>query len=520
MGPTLDLTRLVDELRAAGFKVDTRQYLTAHQLLLVLAAKEGRLLEGEPEALRTHLGPIFCTSREEQERFGDVLRGHLGERRPAPAPPEEREQAPEPGRLNYWKWLGAAAALIFLALGAAALHRHYAPVEIRVQVKTEPESQQQPTLELRPGGKVELNADGTCRLRLAPVDGVRQLHAELKGYDPVAVQVGAAVEQPVVLTLRQSQVPAPTPKLKIGLPRTIEEVVSAPRVLRTNWLQAMEWAIVVAFLTYLALELAARLRRRLALFQYPIDHRPDFATLAVTDLSVPQLAGSSLRRVAAALRRRRATGELEFDVSASVEGAARSGGLLQPVFAPRRVLPEYLVLIQRCDPEDHQAHLFEALLDGLQHHGVVIERYFFEEDPRVCFSREDPTRPRRLAELVSRHHRANLLLLTDADTCFNPHTGKPARWLRGLRTLPRRALFTLAPPAQWTQLEGKLEAEGVDVVPATEEGLTAYVGSETSWRLARLFPAPYVRPFPESLCTGGTRWLERYAPPEEESRAA
>jgi hypothetical protein len=516
MDPTFDLIRLVEDLRAAGFRVDTRQYLTAHHLLFVLAAQEGRHLDKDPEALRTHLGPIFCTSREEQERFGDILRAHLGVRRADAIQPPAREPRPEPPRPNYWKWISTAAALIFVSLGGAALCRYYAEVEVSGRVETVPKSQQPPILKLGPDGtKVELDADGKFLLNFAPADGTQYLHAELKDYDSATALVAANSEEPVVLTLRKPEPPPPTSDLKVGLPRKIAEALPVQPVQSPDWGRATAWAVAVACLVYLAPGLAAWLRRRLALFQYPIDKRPDFTTLVVNDSWVPQLAGSSLRRLAAALRRRRITGELEFDVPASVEGAARNGGLLQSVFVPRRELPEYLALIQRFDLEDHQAHLFEALLDALQLHGVAIERYFFEGDPRVCFSQDDPTRPRRLVELVSRHHRANLLLFSDAETCFNPRTGKLDRWLQTLKALPHRVLFTPAPPAQWTQLEWTLAEEGFDVVPVTEEGLSAYAKSEAAWRLTRLFPAPYARPFPESIRAGGTRWLERYAPPEE-----
>ena len=40
---TLDLAQLVDRLRLAGLRVDTRQYLTAHELLLAYAAAGDRL---------------------------------------------------------------------------------------------------------------------------------------------------------------------------------------------------------------------------------------------------------------------------------------------------------------------------------------------------------------------------------------------------------------------------------------------------------------------------------------------
>jgi hypothetical protein len=67
-----DLTDLVGRLRRAGFKVDTRQYLTAHALVLAFA-REGRILTDTEDFLR-FLGPIFCRSPEEQQLFAEITR--------------------------------------------------------------------------------------------------------------------------------------------------------------------------------------------------------------------------------------------------------------------------------------------------------------------------------------------------------------------------------------------------------------------------------------------------------------
>jgi hypothetical protein len=68
---SFDLATLVPRLRNAGFRIDTRQYLIAHQLLIALA-NHGEPL-ATPERLISHLRPIFCTSADEQERFGNEV---------------------------------------------------------------------------------------------------------------------------------------------------------------------------------------------------------------------------------------------------------------------------------------------------------------------------------------------------------------------------------------------------------------------------------------------------------------
>ena len=66
-----NLTVLVERLRSSGFRVDTRQYLTAHELLLAFA-RHGRPLD-DTAALASHLGPIFCTLPDEQRRFASEV---------------------------------------------------------------------------------------------------------------------------------------------------------------------------------------------------------------------------------------------------------------------------------------------------------------------------------------------------------------------------------------------------------------------------------------------------------------
>ena len=75
--PALDLSALVERLRLAGFRIDTRQYLTAHELLLALAAT-GVQLDDDPDRLVSHLGPIFSTSVHEQDLFADEVRHWFG----------------------------------------------------------------------------------------------------------------------------------------------------------------------------------------------------------------------------------------------------------------------------------------------------------------------------------------------------------------------------------------------------------------------------------------------------------
>ena len=111
--PALDLSALVERLRLSGFRIDTRQYLTAHELLLALAVS-GVDLDDDRERLITHVGPIFCTTAHEQDLFAEELRHWFGQATPV-APPLEQVRdtgGATPGLGRHWRLALAALALV------------------------------------------------------------------------------------------------------------------------------------------------------------------------------------------------------------------------------------------------------------------------------------------------------------------------------------------------------------------------------------------------------------------------
>ena len=122
----LDLAVLVDRLRSAGFRIDTRQYLLAHELMLAVA-RHGDEVSGA-ERLISHLGPIFCTSAEEQERFGLEIRRWMDPTQPvqrdAPTPATRDVRSRRRVPLTVAAW---AVALLVLAFAIVQLMRPATP---------------------------------------------------------------------------------------------------------------------------------------------------------------------------------------------------------------------------------------------------------------------------------------------------------------------------------------------------------------------------------------------------------
>src|SRR5262245_47991208 len=119
MTPSLDLSALVERLRLSGFRIDTRQYLTAHELLLALAAT-GVQLDNDPDRLVSHLGPIFCTSVQDQDLFADEVRLWFG-REPRPDRRKRTETISQESGRSARFWNRQRLALVAGAIAVALL---------------------------------------------------------------------------------------------------------------------------------------------------------------------------------------------------------------------------------------------------------------------------------------------------------------------------------------------------------------------------------------------------------------
>src|SRR5215470_13558676 len=133
----IDLSVLVERLRTAGFRVDTRQYLIAHELLLALAAR-GKPIDESAEKLASHLGPIFCTVPEEQQRFAAEVAAWRGSA--AGAPPASVAALHPP--FAFWRrWrqrivaIALAVALLAGGVGSSLLYE-YGEITLDGQVFT------------------------------------------------------------------------------------------------------------------------------------------------------------------------------------------------------------------------------------------------------------------------------------------------------------------------------------------------------------------------------------------------
>ena len=224
MAPTrFDLTALVERLRASQFRVETRQFLAAAELL-VAYAEAGVDVAGDRERLGRCLGPIFCSSPEEQAAFAEILD-------PPPSPPRQPPLDP-PADPPFRAWHRArwAVPLGVAIVGVVALTVFY------------------------PTGPLPPDADRTA--------GKRQASGGLSGQPDAHPPSPGELQVPPT-----DQAPAPTSTgYRMGLVATLEP--PPPTVMsrrQIGWARSLEEALACAAAAFVLWWLVARARGKLIL---------------------------------------------------------------------------------------------------------------------------------------------------------------------------------------------------------------------------------------------------------------
>ncbi|MEO8751892.1 MAG: TIR domain-containing protein [Casimicrobiaceae bacterium] len=523
---TIDLTVFVERLRTAGFRVDTRQYLSANELLLAYAAR-GTPLDADVAQLASHLAPIFCTVPEEQQRFALEVAAWRGAGGPADAADEKKPVERPFAFWRRWRWrLVAIAVTVALLAGAGGrLYYQYREVTLEGAVMMETaDGVWAPALRAQVrfrDSPVALDEQARFSITTTRAAGFGSLQADLAGYRPASKSASASMPQPIELKLRRlppPPPPSPQQALSIGEPRAISLGTPTPEVRAGGppWTTIALGSVEAALIALLLLGATAVARNRLALRRLNAAGDADEVTLTPPLASAVALSDHMLRRLASAWRRPREQATFELNPAATVDATLGTGGLFSPVYTARRATPEYLALVHRRSGDDHWSAYVIEWLDKLSATGVTIDVFTFHDDPRTCYSNDDKRRGQRLSHLAAQHHRATVLLFADAGLLFNPAEDVLDAWVATLHALPARVLFTAEAPYRWAHRERTLAAEGFVVLPANAEGFRLFAEMAGDWRIDRMFPAPYARAFPRMLAEEPLRWLDRNAPPNED----
>jgi hypothetical protein len=235
-------------------------------------------------------------------------------------------------------------------------------------------------------------------------------------------------------------------------------------------------------------------------------HEPEVQQVAIDGHFDAVVPPPLMFRIAQGLRRRVEMPSDELNIEATIAQTVEHGGWFTPVYARRLVLPEYLVLIDRATFGDHQARVATEMVGQLVQYEVLVTRYYFDGDPRVCFPPSPRGEPLTLAEVAARHGQRRLVIFSDARGLFSSLTGEQDRWTEIFQTWTERAVLSPAPPAEWGYREQALAQQFV-VLPATVEGLAALVPAFYDRKLIFDMTSDGRAPMPAALQVRPRRWI-------------
>jgi formylglycine-generating enzyme required for sulfatase activity len=421
---------LVLELQRAELVVAPDQILTVHDLLAYL-----RISGSEPEGLpayRALLAPVFCRNHEQQELFYRVYRRWAsalseGDREPAPVdltPSDKPEivasETPQP-RARTWKIVvGSAILLVVLVLALLAIQPVFTP-----EVPTQPEP-----------------------VVVAP----RPLPGDITGVIPT--------------TFLSTVEPLPRPPERVAGRLHIRRLALDADHLRTSF-------ALLPPLVLLALLIWRFARRQLVLTRAASDEPPQPHYLQVRGTREDLFATHRLRPTIDRLRAAVRVPVRNIDARRTVETTLRNAGLFVPVYRMRRVLPEYVVLIDQLRADDQLATYGRALFERLRSEGITVFVYYYDRDPRRCYAENQPKQWIGLDQLEARHGHARLVLISDGAGLFSPLSGRLQRWTRQLARWPIRMLLTPNPPRRWDRRELAMALAGISIAPLDASGLEA-----------------------------------------------
>lgn len=191
-------------------------------------------------------------------------------------------------------------------------------------------------------------------------------------------------------------------------------------------------------------------------------------------LETPSLATNLQLSATNVLMRRRSESEARhFNIGATVNRTIRQAGRTELVYAQRTEPNEYLLLIDMPDINSHRSRLFDAMFKIWQRAEILVERFFFNGDLRLCWN-EQHRRGLSLPELAQKYPQHRLLIFSNAFQLLAPEATHLAKWTNIFDTWQRKIIFTMRPCEDWDAREEAL-CQKFAVAPANIQGIATAI---------------------------------------------
>jgi WD40 repeat protein len=475
------LTDFIEELREEGYKIGISQYIAAQKLVLTLI-DQGETLDS-PGLLGGYLGPIFCSSPTEQEDF----------------------------QQRFKLWLDSLPTSTTPETKTSEVH----PPDTKAQVLSQELSDIQ--------SHANQLTVGLVIVATALIAALFPLIWNLPQKPTIVATPPPTLTSPTPKASSSVPTPSPTPKAsKESSPSpepsklVFKPVVNASSPFFCGWQQ--KWLLFFILAVPIAVVLYA-LRRGLwskqadlFLKRLGMDREPKLEKISIQGVEQDLFPPLIFNQIARGLKRRVRIPSQQLDVNKTIEATLKKGSWLSPVYGTYQTLVEYLFLVDSASFRDHQAQFVEEMINCLKKDGVLITVYFFEGDPRICFSKERNNSPRKLQEIIYQYHDRCLIVVSDSDRFFSDISGELEPWVNQLKTWEKRAVLTPNPISNWSNQEFFL-AQNFIVLPATAEGLqvlSQVLNPEVI--KSYLLSGQVQTPLPEQLLIHSFHWLDRSPP--------
>ena len=243
--------------------------------------------------------------------------------------------------------------------------------------------------------------------------------------------------------------------------------------------------------------------------------KPYLESLPVQRSESPLFRSIKFLRTSQALRRRYRIESRNLNMPATIEKTIRYGGLFSPVQGFRQISPEYLILIDRSTFLDHQTFYIDELVDRLEHNDVFLSRYYFFKDPRLCYPVDQDQDPMMLHQLAVRHPNQRLLIFSNGKGMVDGVTGMAPDWIALFAPWTHRAIMPLETKNNRIALESALSQAGFMVLPASDDGMSAYIQKIQLDRFPPADTQDLGGRFPEIIHRLPEHWTDRNEPAPE-----
>ena len=168
------------------------------------------------------------------------------------------------------------------------------------------------------------------------------------------------------------------------------------------------------------------------------------------------------------LRQRSDDDFFKLSMPKTIKATIDNGGMIDLRYEQQTKPTEYLLLIDRQSAKNHRARLFDLVYKSFRENEVIVERFYYDSDIRVCYN-ETHRFGISIKEVLQQHSRSRLLILGNAYQLFNPRSGKLARWTKLFDGWKEKAVLTPTGTQKWGRKERQLATQFF-VFPSTMDG--------------------------------------------------